>query len=105
MAIFEDVNSPRMPRAEKTDSFIQSLVGASYHPMVRIYDNHSGEQTFIYARECDKENYEMLIVSMERTEAVIIKMRLDPDAMRDWVDDPVNKGRHSAHSGGTDVAR
>jgi hypothetical protein len=38
---------------------------------------------------------------LERTEAVIIKMRVDPDAMGDWVDDPVSKGRHSAQSGVT----
>jgi hypothetical protein len=89
-----------MPSAREFDSFLQGLVGASYQPFVRVFDNHSGEQTFIYARECDK-NYDMLIVSLERTEAVIIKMRVDPDAMGDWVDDPVSKGRHSAQSGVT----
>jgi hypothetical protein len=105
MAIFEDVDSARMPPAEETESFLQDLVGASYQPMVRVYDNHSGEQTFIYAREGDKNNFEMLIVSLERTEAVIIKMRLDPDAMRDWVGDPVRKGHNSAHAGVTSAAR
>ena len=100
LAIFEDVDSSRMPSAREFDAFLQGLVGASYQPFVRVFDNHSGEQTFIYARECDK-NYDMLIVSLERTEAVIIKMRVDPDAMGDWVDDPVSKGRHSAQSGVT----
>ena len=103
MAIFEDVNSSRMPSAGEFDAFLQGLVGESYQPFVRVFDNHSGEQTFIYARECDK-NFEMLIVSLERTEAVIIKMRVDPNAMSDWVDDPVNKGRHSAHDGAAGAA-
>jgi hypothetical protein len=98
LAIFEDVDSSRTPSAREFDAFLQGLVGSSYQPFVRVFDNHSGEQTFIYVRECDK-NYDMLIVSLERTEAVIIKMRVDPDAMGDWVDDPVSKGRHSAQSG------
>jgi hypothetical protein len=105
MAVFEDVDSSRMPAGNEFESFMQGLVGASYQPFVRVHNNHSGEQTYIYARERGKQNYEMLIVSMERTEVVVIKIELNPEAMHDWVDEPVSSGRDSAHGGATVVAR
>ncbi|MGO8787408.1 MAG: hypothetical protein ACLQVL_08500 [Terriglobia bacterium] len=105
MAVFEDVDSSRMPTGNELESFLQGTVGRSYQPFVRVHNNHNGEQTYIYARECGKQNYEMLIVSMERTEAVVIKIQLNPDAMRNWVDEPVNSGRDSAHGGANGVAR
>lgn len=104
MAIFEDVDGSRTPPGAEFDSFMQGVVGPSYQPFVRVHNNHNGEQTYIYAREHGKQNYEMLIVSMERTEAVVLKIELNPDAMRDWVDEPVHSGRDSAHGGGAGVA-
>lgn len=101
MAIFEGVTSDRRPAEEELESSLEGLVGPGYQPFVRVYNSHSGERTFIYAREFGKKSYEMLIVSMERTEAVIMQMRIDPDALRDWVDEPVSRGRDSAHGGGT----
>lgn len=105
MAIFEDVSSGRRPPEEEFQSSLEGLVGPGYQPFVRVYNSHSGERTFIYAREYGKKNYEMLIVSMERTEAVIMQMRLDPAALRDWVDEPVRRGRDSAHGGAAGLAR
>ena len=104
MAVFEDVDSSQMPAGNEFESFMQGLVGASYQPFVRVHDNHTGEQTYIYALARGKQNYEMLIVSMEHTEAVVIKFELSPEAMRDWVDEPVSSGRGSAHGGATGVA-
>jgi hypothetical protein len=99
MAIFEDVDPSRAPAGKEFDSFMQGLVGASYQPFVRVRSNRNAEQTYIYARERGKQSYEMLIVSMEPTEAVVLKIDLNPDAMRDWVDEPVNGARKSVHGG------
>jgi len=105
MAIFEGVDASRTPPGTEFDSFMQGLVGVSYQPFVRVHDNRHGEQTYIYARVHGNKNYEMLIVSMERTEGVIIKIELNPDAMRDWMHEPVSSGRNSAHRGGICVAK
>lgn len=99
MAIFEDVNSLRTRPGEELESTLKGLVGPDYQPFVRVHDNRSRDLTFIYVRQSGKKSFEMLIVSIDSTDTVLVKMRLNPDAMRDWMDQPVNKGRGSAHGG------
>jgi hypothetical protein len=99
MAIFEDVDSSRMLPAEESELFMQGLVGASYQPFVRVHNNRSGDLTAIYVRESGKKSFEMLIVSIDSMDAVLMKMQLNPGAMRDWVDEPVEKGKGSGHRG------
>jgi hypothetical protein len=105
MAIFEDLDPSHSPTDGQFDSFMQGLVGSYYERFVRVQNNHSGERTFIYARESGKKNFEMLIVSMEPTEVMVMKMRLKPEVMRDWVDEPVEKGRDSSHRDGAAVGK
>jgi hypothetical protein len=100
MAIFEDLDLSRPPADPQFDPFMQDLVGPSYQPFVRVLDKRSGERTLIYAREEDKEGLEMLIVSLEPDEAVVMKIRLDPDAVLEWVAEPIEKGRGWGHDRG-----
>ena len=63
--------------------------------MVRVQEVRSGEWTCIYTRETSKERFEMLIVSIDATDAVLMKMQLAPGALRKWVDEIVKRGRDS----------
>ena len=99
MAVFDDIPSTRRESVEKLTSSLQNLVGPDYQSFVRDRNNRTREVSLIYVREAGKNSFEMLIVSIDPTDAVLMKMRLDPDAMRDWMDEPVSRGRHSNHLG------
>jgi len=105
MAIFEDVPSLRTRAGEELEPTLRGLVGPGYQPFVRVQDRRSGDLTLIYVRESGKKSFEMLVVSIESAEAVLVKMQLNPDAMRDWMDEPVSSGRDSAHGGRNSAAR
>ncbi len=105
MVIFDDIASPRTPPGEELESSLEGLVGPGYQPFVRVHDNRSGDLSVIYVRESGKKSFEMLIVSIDSTDAVLMKMRLNPDAMRDWMDEPVEKGKGSGHSGGSSAGK
>jgi hypothetical protein len=97
MAIFEDLDPSRHPAGAGLDSFMQSVVAAAeFQPFVRVRSNRDGEQTFIYARDKGRM-VEMLIVSLERDEAVVMRMRLNPKAISKWLDEPIHMGKASAH--------
>jgi len=96
MAIFEDIPSLRTRAGEELEPTLQGLVGPDYQAFVRVQDRRSGDLTLIYVRESGKKSFEMLVVSIESAEAVLVKMQLNPDAMRDWMDEPVSSGRDSA---------
>ena len=104
MAIFDDVDGSRTHPGEDFESSLASLVGSSYQTFVNVHDVRSGEWTCIYTRESEKERIEMLIISIDSSDAVLMKMQLKPEALREWVDDPVEKGR-DARRGAQDAQR
>jgi hypothetical protein len=97
MAIFDDITSPRTAPWEELESSLQGLVGPDYQPFVWARDNRSGDLSVIYVRESGKKSFEMLIDSIDSTDTVLMKMRLNSDAMREWMDEPVEKGKGSGH--------
>ena len=104
MVIFDDVDASRTHPSEDLASSLASLVGPSYLPFVSIHDVRSGEWTCIYTRESGKEQIEMLIISINSSDAVLMKMQLKPEAMREWVEDPLERGR-DARRGAQDAQR
>ena len=98
LAIFEDIDPNVGPDPGQFDRFMQRTVGPDFHPFVRVRSKHDGEQTYIYTRD-DRGGWDMLVVTLDPSEAVVVKMRLNQEAMRRWVDDPVDHGRHSKNAG------
>jgi len=96
MAIFDDVDPALVPDPADFDAFMQRVAGSEYCPMVRVRSNRDGEQTYIYVREA-KSGYEMLLLTLEPSEAVVMKMHLNPKAMEGWVNDPVDHGKNWSH--------
>jgi hypothetical protein len=100
-AIFDGVDPARAPGAAGFDLFMQGVAGSDYCPMVRVRSNRDHDQTYIYVREA-KGGYEMLVLNLDSSDAVVVKMHLNPKAMEAWVDEPVNHGKNWAHHGGFD---
>ena len=98
LAIFDDIDPAVRPDSSEFDGFMQRTLGPDFHPFVRVRSNRDGEQTYIYTKD-NKGGWDMLLVTVEPTEAVVVKMRLNQDAMRRWVDDPVDQGRHHRNAG------
>jgi hypothetical protein len=97
MVIFDDIDSSRTPPGEEFESALAGLVGPSYQPFVRVHEVRNGEWTCIFTRESGKASFEMVIVSIDSSDAVLMKMQLKPGAMREWVDEPVKRARDSGH--------
>ena len=95
IAVFEDLDPALNPPEKDFDAFIRQIAGADFQPLVRVISRRDGEQTFIYARAAE-DDFEMLIVSMERTEACVVKTRFSPDAMSRWVERPNEMADKSA---------
>jgi len=95
MAIFDDVDASRRHANEGLESSLAGLVGPSYQPFVSVHDVRSGEWTCIYTHESGNERIEMLIISIDSSDAVLMKMQLKPEALRRWVEDPLEESREA----------
>jgi len=99
MAIFDDVDPALGPDEGELDSLL-ARTGSNFRPFVKVRSK-SGERTYIYAGGADaRHGSELLLVTIDPSDAVVIKMRLSADAMKRWVDDPVGHGEESAHTRG-----
>jgi len=96
LAVFEDLDPSQSPPGSDFDSFLQDVVGSEFKPFVRVLSRRDGEQTYVYARGAG-DSCELLVVNFGRDEASVIQMRMKPDAMTDWFDEPAREARHSAH--------
>jgi hypothetical protein len=88
LAVFEDVDWRRHPSAEHLEMFLPH----GWKPFVRVVSNKKGERVHIYSRQSHRD-HELTIATFERDEAVIVRVRLDPDRLARWVNDPVRMCR------------
>lgn len=84
MAVIEDAPEPR---EEPLDGFIEREAGPGFRPFVKVRSAKAHETTYIFARETGR-NVDLLLVSLEPREAVVMEMRLEPEAFAQWLDDP-----------------
>lgn len=98
LAVFDGVNPALPPDSHDFASFMQGVVGPGYHPFVRVRSGREPEQTYIYLHDA-KDASDLLIVTMDASDTVVVKVRLKPEAMRDWMDDPVGQGRSQRNGG------
>ena len=82
LAVFENLRGDRMDPAK-----IERVVGGGWKPFVRVHSNRSDETTLIYMRP-DGNDTKMLITTIERNEATVIQLKLNPEALQRWLDQP-----------------
>ena len=96
-AIFEDLGARSGSTAQLAQR-IQSLVGHSWKPFVRVQSPKSGEITLVYFRQ-DGKDPKLLITTIERDDAVVLQCKLNPERLRQWIDEPresaANKNGHA----------
>ena len=96
LAVFEDIDSGRHPAAEELDRRFRPN---GWKPFIRVNSKAGGERVHIYARESNRD-HELLIATLERHEAVLIRVRVNAERLARWVNNPVvmakSKGRAEA---------
>lgn len=99
LAVFEDLDSARHPADPDFEAFMQEIVGPEFHPFVRVLSRRDGEQTFVYAKGSGRD-LELLVVTLDQDEACVVKMKVDPEGIRQWVDNPPAMSRKTPVSHG-----
>lgn len=97
LAVFEGFQSPN--DSEDLRRTIESALGTGWYPFVRVRSKGKtyGETTLIYTSPCGNR-MRMMIVSLEPSEAVVIKMELSEHAIEKWLKEPGEQADgHSSH--------
>jgi hypothetical protein len=83
------------------DDVVQSAGEHGWQSIIKSYSRHNDEHAYIYARPEGKD-LKLLIVSVERNEAVVIQVKINPDKLSRFIDEHEGGGHHAG--GETDDA-
>lgn len=85
-AVFEDQDLSPLS-APDLQVRVGRLLGTSWLPFVEVHAPRSGEHSLLYMREKGKD-VEIFVFTVERSEAVAVLTRVNPDALMRVIDDP-----------------
>jgi hypothetical protein len=108
VAIFENLGDRGRGRGDVAAT-IRSAVGTTWRPFVQVRSNRNerGETVLVYMRE-QKDICNLLVTSIERDEAVVVQIKLNPEGLRRWMVSPQDSALHwneSRHHGWSDESR
>lgn len=83
LAVFENLRGERIH-----PSSLDRIVGGAWKPFVRVHSNRSDETILIYMRPHGNDA-KMLITTIERHEATVVQLKLNPEALQRWLDQPL----------------
>jgi hypothetical protein len=75
---------------ETVDAEMQAAMRKSYGPewsSIFHVRSQTGQQAYLYMREVD-QNIRMVLVTIDKENAVVIRATLDPDKLVDFINDP-----------------
>lgn len=97
LAIFEGFQTP--DDADGVRRVIEQSLGPEWYPFVRVRSTgkNNGEITLIYTSPLGNR-MRMMIVNLEPSEAVVVKMELSDHAMKKWLKEPGEEADRHAES-------
>lgn len=96
VAFFEDQDFSSEGRAAAFKSAINSALVVSWSPLVQTISAKDEEQNYVYLREA-KEKVQVLIVSIDRRDAVVVQATINPDSLARLMQNPEETGRAIAN--------
>jgi len=95
LAVFEGFRSPGDTEAVRR--VIERSLGPEWHPFVRVLSKaNDGETTMIYTN-FSGDRMRMMVVNLEPTETVVVKMDLSDHAIEKWLKEPGEEAEGHRH--------
>ena len=89
-ALFEEQHLNAAELDASLDDLVERASASGWQPLVKNVSRRSGEHTYIYAQTQGKD-LRVLLVSVEREEAVVVLLKLDPVKLSDFINEHTGK--------------
>ena len=86
VAIFENLSFSTPTGATGIDSVMRNALSIDWQPLVRVRARN-GEQNCAFAKAAGK-TIKLMIVSIQRDQAVVLRVKFDPLALARWLEEP-----------------
>jgi hypothetical protein len=92
MAIFENQDFSSTQNDLGFERVFRAGLSQGWQPLAQVQSRRNGERTYLFARDLGKD-FKLLIATIERNEAVVMQVKLDPEKLDRCVNGWVNKPR------------
>jgi|ERR1700682_1590064 len=92
IAFFEDQDFNSRGRVTGFKTSLTSAVGETWSPLIQTLSPKDEEQTYIFVRN-EGEKFNVLVVTIERREAVVVQVNLQPNTLAMLLRDPNEMGK------------
>jgi hypothetical protein len=86
VAIFEELNHAPAASSNELSLLMRNALSPEWLPLVRVR-SRDGEQTLVYAREAG-ESVQLMVVNIGDTEAVVARVKVNPQKLKEFLDNP-----------------
>lgn len=86
VAIFEDLKFTAGERDTELSAVMRGALDPEWQPLIRTR-SRDGEQVYVYAREAG-ENIKLMVVTIDRTDAVVARVKISPTKLREFLNNP-----------------
>lgn len=87
LMVFEDLHEATFASGAELNNILRNALDQEWQPLVRIYSRKNNEQTYIYAAS-EGKNVKLLVVALQPTEATLVRVKLNPNALVKFMDNP-----------------
>lgn len=85
--------TPEPTNLDQIEAAMKDGLGQDWSWFIRTTSKKTNERALIYVRG-EAGRFDMMIVSIEPGEAAIVKLRMKPDEMKKWMDEPDEMALH-----------
>lgn len=86
VAIFENLNFAEGQTDTGLGLVMRNALSPEWQPLARVR-SRDGEQVYVYAREAG-ENIKLMVVTIDRTDAVVARVKLSPKKLSEFLSNP-----------------
>lgn len=86
VAIFEGLNFSEGQTDTGLGLVMRNALSPEWQPLARVR-SRDGEQVYVYAREAG-ENLKLMVVTIDRTDAVVARVKLSPKKLSEFLNNP-----------------
>lgn len=88
LAIFEDLQFDETKNNFELSSFVRQTLSNEWKPLVRVNSRLTREQTHIYVKGDGNKDLRLMIVNVDGSDAVVVRVRINPNTLVKWMDNP-----------------
>ncbi|HEX8776083.1 MAG TPA: hypothetical protein VF735_21115 [Pyrinomonadaceae bacterium] len=97
ITFFEELKDYDNINHAELNTVIRGALDERWQPLVRLYSRKQGAQMFVYFRN-EGQDVKLMVVSLEREQAFIARLKLNPLTLARWMEKPEIMGISMAHS-------